>query len=147
MSIQPKKRNVTMMDVARQAGVSQTTVSFVLNSTDTPNIPDETRQRVLDAIDNLGYEPDARAQALRSGSTKTIALVIPDLRNPHFCEYATAIEEAARASGYHMLLSSTSLNDEYAVDIFKDLARRRIDGLILASSFILESEEAQSTLA
>jgi len=135
-----------MTDVAHHAGVSQTTVSFVLNSNDTPNIPDDTRQRVLDAIEELGYEPDARAQALRSGSTRTIALVIPDLRNPHFCEYATAIEEAARASGYHLLLFSTTLNDEYAVDIFKDLARRRFDGLILVSAFILESKEAQATL-
>jgi LacI family transcriptional regulator len=100
----------------------------------------------LEAIEELGYEPDARAQALRSGSTKTIALIIPDLRNPHFCELATGIEEAARAAGYHLLLSSTTLNDEYAVEIFKDLSRRRFDGLILASSFILESEEAQATL-
>lgn len=61
-------------------------------------------------------------------------------------EYATGIEQEARAAGYHVLLSSTALNNEYAVDIFKDLARRRIDGLILASSFILESEEAQATL-
>jgi LacI family transcriptional regulator len=109
-------------------------------------ISEETRQRVLDAIEELGYEPDARAQALRSGSTKTIALIIPDLRNPHFCEYATGIEEAARAAGYHLLLSSTTMNDEYAVEIFKDLARRRFDGLIIASSFILEAEEAQATL-
>jgi LacI family transcriptional regulator len=139
----------TQVDVARRAGVSRATVSYVLNGLTDGRVPisDETRQRVLDAIEELGYEPDARAQALRSGNTNTIALIIPDLRNPHFCEYATGIEEAARASGYHMLLSSTSLNDEYAVDIFKDLARRRIDGLILASSFILESEEAQATLA
>jgi len=139
----------TQVDVARLAGVSRATVSYVLNGATNGRVPisNETRQRVLDVIAELGYEPDARAQALRSGNTKTIALIIPDLRNPHFCEYATGIEEAARASGYHMLLSSTSLNDEYAVDIFKDLARRRIDGLILASSFILESEEAQATLA
>jgi LacI family transcriptional regulator, galactose operon repressor len=139
----------TQVDVARLAGVSRATVSYVLNGLTDGRVPisDETRQRVLDAIEELGYEPDARAQALRSGNTKTIALIIPDLRNPHFCEYATGIEEAARASGYHLLLSSTTLNDEYAVDIFKDLARRRFDGLILASSFILESDEAQSTLA
>jgi LacI family transcriptional regulator len=139
----------TQVDVARLAGVSRATVSYVLNGLTEGRVPisEETRQRVLDAIEELGYEPDARAQALRSGSTKTIALIIPDLRNPHFCEYATGIEEAARASGYHLLLSSTNLNDEYAVDIFKDLARRRFDGLILASSFILESDEAQDTLA
>jgi LacI family transcriptional regulator len=140
------KRKVTMTDVARQAGVSQTTVSIVVNNDDTPNIPDETRQRILDAIEELGYEPDALAQALRSGSTRTIALIIPDLRNPHFCEYATGIEEAARSAGYHLLLSSTTMNDEYAVEIFKDLSRRRFDGLIIATSFILESQEAQDTL-
>jgi LacI family transcriptional regulator len=138
----------TQVDVARLAGVSRATVSYVLNGQTEGRVPisDETRQRVLDAIEELGYEPDARAQALRSGSTKTIALIIPDLRNPHFCEYATGIEEAARAAGYHLLLSSTTMNDEYAVEIFKDLARRRFDGLIIASSFILEAEEAQAIL-
>ena len=138
----------TQVDVGSRAGVSRATVSYVLNSVKNGRVPisDETRQRVLDAIEELGYEPDARAQALRSGNTKTIALIIPDLRNPHFCEYATGIEEAARASGYHMLLSSTILNDEYAVDLFKDLTRHKFDGLILTSSFILESKEAQATL-
>lgn len=138
----------TQVDVARLAGVSRATVSYVLNGVSEGRVPisDETRQRVLEAIEELGYEPDARAQALRSGSTKTIALIIPDLRNPHFCEYATGIEEAARAAGYHLLLSSTTMNDEYAVEIFKDLARRRFDGLIIASSFILEAEEAQAIL-
>jgi len=139
----------TQVDVARLAGVSRATVSYVLNGVTEGRVPisDETRRRVLDAIEELGYEPDARAQALRSGTTNTIALIIPDLRNPHYCEYATGIEEAARAAGYHLLLSSTTLNDEYAVDIFKDLSRRRFDGLIIASSFILESDEAQATLA
>jgi LacI family transcriptional regulator len=138
----------TQVDVARLAGVSRATVSYVLNRATNGRVPisDETRQRVLEAMAELGYEPDARAQALRSGNTNTIALIIPDLRNPHFCEYATGIEEAARASGYHLLLSSTTMNDEYAVEIFKDLSRRRFDGLIIASSFILESREAQATL-
>jgi LacI family transcriptional regulator len=139
----------TQVDVARLAGVSRATVSYVLNGATDGRVPisAETQRRVLAAIQELDYEPDARAQALRSGNTKTIAFIVPDLRNPHFCEYATGIEQEARASGYHVLLSSTALNDEYAVDIFKDLARRRIDGLILASSFILESDEAQTTLA
>ena len=139
----------TQVDVAKLAGVSRATVSYVMNGLTEGRVPisDETRQRVLDAIEELGYEPDARAQALRSGSTKTIALIIPDLRNPHFCEYATGVEQEARASGYHVLLSSTTLHDEYAVDIFKDLARRWFDGLVLASSFVLGSEEAQATLA
>jgi LacI family transcriptional regulator len=139
----------TQADVARKAGVSRATVSYVLNGLTEGRVPisQETLQRVRNAIEELGYEPDARAQALRSGSTNTIGVIIPDLRNPHFCEGTTGVEEAARASGYHILLSSTALTEDYAVDIFKDLARRRIDGLILVSSFILISEEAQKTLA
>lgn len=140
----------TQTDVAQLAGVSRATVSYVINGLTNGKIAisDETRKRVEDAIEELGYEPDARAQALSSGRTNTVALVIPDLRNPHFSEFATGVEDAARVADYHFLLSSTTLvSDEYAVDIFKDLVRRRFDGLILASSFILKSEEAQAILA
>ena len=139
----------TQADVAQYAGVSRATVSYVLNGNVRRSSPisDETQQRVLEAIKELGYEPDARAQAFRSGSTNTIVLMIPDLRNPHFGEYATGVEEAARAAGYHLLLSNTTLNDEYAVEVFKDLSRRRFDGLIITGSFILKSAEAQTILA
>ena len=140
----------TQTDVARHAGVSRATVSYVINGLTDRRIPisDETQKRVLDAIEELGYEPDARAQALSSGKTNTIALVIPDLINPHFSEFATGVEEAARAADYHFLLSSTTMiSDEYALDIFKDLVRRRFDGLILASHFILNSKEAHEILA
>jgi LacI family transcriptional regulator len=139
----------TQATVARHAGVSVATVSYVLNGTNNGRVPisEETRQRVLAAVEQLGYVPDARARALASGSTKTIAVLIPDLRNPHFGEYATGIEQAARAAGYHILLSSSALNDAYALDILKVLAQRQVDGLIVTSSFILESEEAHLILA
>ena len=138
----------TQVDVARLAGVSRATVSYVINGLRDGRVPisEETRQRVLEAVHELGYEPDARAQALRSGDTKTIGLIIPDIRNPHFWEYAEGVEQEAHDSGYHLLLSSIALDLEYGEDIFKDLSRRRIDGLILASSFIGQSGEAQKTL-
>jgi LacI family transcriptional regulator len=138
----------TQVDVARLASVSTATVSYVVNGLADGRVPisEETRQRVLEAVAELGYVPDARAQALRSGDTKTIGLIIPDIRNPHFWEHAEGIEQEARASGYHLLLSSTALNSEYAEDIFKDLSRRRIDGLILMGSFFDQSEEAKNTL-
>ena len=139
----------TQADVARRAGVSKATVSYVLNrQTDGKvAISEDTRQRVLEAMAQLDYEPDARAQALKSGSTNTIGLIIPDLSNPHFCEYANGIEQEAHNRGYQILLSSIALNEEHAIEIFKGLSRRRIDGLILASSFMDISEEAQETLA
>lgn len=138
----------TQADVAREAGVSRATVSYVVNGQTDGRIPisEDTRLRVLEAIEELDYEPDARAQALRSGNTKTIGVIIPDLRNPHFVEYATGIEQEAHNAGYHLLLSSIAFDVEYGADIFKGLARRRIDGLILVSSFIVMSEEAQKTL-
>jgi LacI family transcriptional regulator len=138
----------TQVDVARLAGVSRATVSYVVNDLTDGRVPisEETRRRVLEAVEELGYVPDARAQALRSGDTKTIGLIVPDIRNPHFWETADGVEQEARASGYHLLLSSADLNPEYGKDIFKDLSGRRIDGLILMGSFIFESGEAEKTL-
>ena len=113
----------TQVDVARLAGVSTATVSYIVNERANDRVPisDKTRQRVLDAVAELGYLPDARAQSLASGDTKTIGLIIPDIRNPHFWEHAEGVGQEARAAGYHILLSETGLDTEYEEDIFKDL--------------------------
>lgn len=138
----------TQADVARLAGVSRATVSYVFNdlandrATQRVPISEETRRRVMAAVDELGYEPDASAQALRSGHTQTIGLIIPDIRNPHFWQTADGVEQELRTAGYHLLLSSADLSPEYGEDIFRELSRRRIDGLILMSAHILESEDA-----
>lgn len=95
----------------------------------------------------MGYVPDASAQALRSGSTKTIGLIIPDIHNPHFWQVADGVEQEADAAGYHILLSSIPPENKFAEDIFKSLSTRRIDGLVMIPSFIYQSDEAQKTLA
>ncbi len=138
----------TQVDVARLAGVSRATVSYIVNKLSDSQVPisEETRKRVLQAIEELGYEPDASAQALRSGSTRTIGLILPDIRNPHFWQTADGVEQELRASGYHLLLSSADLNPEYGEDVFKELSRRRIDGLILMGASLFQSEGAQKTL-
>jgi LacI family transcriptional regulator len=121
----------------------------VLNGQTSGRVPisEETRLRVLKAVAELDYVPDARAQALRSGSTKTIGFIIPDIHNPHFWEVADGVEQEASAAGYHILLSSIPPEKKYAEDIFKDLSQRRIDGLIMVPSFLYQSQEAQKTLA
>ena len=103
----------TQADVARLAGVSRATVSHVLNNRLDRQVPvsEETRRRVLEAVIELDYVPDARALALRSGSTKTIGLIIPDIHNPHFWEVVDGVEKEASAAGYHILLSSISPED------------------------------------
>ena len=138
----------TQLDVARLAGVSRATVSYVLNGLADGKVPisQETRERVERAIAELGYEPDAGARALRSGSTKTIGLIILDLRNPHFWENADGVEQEARAAGYRLLVSSMDLNAQYGEDAFKDLSGRRIDGLILMGSLVDQSAAAQEIM-
>ena len=138
----------TQADVARLAGVSRATVSYVVNNQTDGRIPisEETRQRVLEAVAELGYVPDASAQALRSGSTKTIGLIIPDIHNPHFWQVADGVEKEADAAGYHILLSSIPPENKFAEDIFRSLSNRRIDGLVMIPSFIYQSAEAQRTL-
>lgn len=141
-------RRPTQVDVAKQAGVSRATVSYVINghANSKERIPQDTVDRVLHAVEELGYEPNAGAQALRSGNSKTIGLIIPDLHNPHFWENADGVEQAARAAGYRLLLSSTDLNAQYGEEIFKDLSGRRIDALVLIGVAVDQSPEAQATL-
>ncbi|HNT77315.1 MAG TPA: LacI family DNA-binding transcriptional regulator [Anaerolineae bacterium] len=138
----------TQVDVARLAGVSTATVSYVVNGlADGGRVPisEETRQRVMEAIAELGYEPDARAQALRSGSTQTVGLILPDIYNPHFWQTADGVEQELRAAGYHLLLSTADLNPDHGKEVFKELCRRS-DGLILMSAFIFQSEGVQEIL-
>lgn len=139
----------TQNDVARLAGVSRGTVSYVVNGLADGKvaISPETRARVWEAVQALGYVPDAGAQALRSGTTNTIGLLILDLRNPHFWENAEGVEEEARAAGYRLLLSSMDLNFQYGEDALNDLAGRRIDALILMGALVDQSAAAQEILA
>ena len=141
-------RRPTQVDVAERAGVSRATVSYVINgqASDKGRIPQDTIDRVLQIVEELGYEPDAGARALRSGNSKTIGLIIPDLHNPHFWENADGVEQAARAAGYRLLPSSANLNPQYGEEIFKDLSGRRIDALILIGVAVDQSPEAQATL-
>jgi DNA-binding LacI/PurR family transcriptional regulator len=78
MSLQVPSRRVTSADVARAAGVSRTTVSYVLNNTAHQKIPDDTRQRVFDAAAQLAYAPSAAARALRIGRTDTVLCLLPE---------------------------------------------------------------------
>ena len=135
----------TQVDVARLAGVSRATVSYVINgqTRGRVKISDETQQRVIDAIATLGYVPDAQAQALRSGSTNTIGVVLPDVYNPHFWQYIDGIQQEAYRVGYRLILSSSSSLDENEDSILEELVTRRIDGLILQGQFpSLEQENS-----
>ncbi|MEW2545574.1 LacI family DNA-binding transcriptional regulator [Streptomyces sp. NPDC047002] len=97
---------MTIHDVARSAGVSRQTVSRALN--DKGEIQGATKQRVLDAARELGYQPSRFARGLVRQDTVTIGLVIPDLLNPFFTEVAAAALEAAGLRGWHVVVHDTS---------------------------------------
>jgi DNA-binding LacI/PurR family transcriptional regulator len=99
-------RRVTIHDVARFAGVSRQTVSRALN--DKGEIGVSTKQRVLDAARELGYQPSRFARGLVRQDTTTIGLVIPDLLNPFFTEVAAAALESARTRGWHVVVYDTA---------------------------------------
>lgn len=138
----------TQVDVARLAGVSRATVSYVLNgqTKGRVSISAQTQQRVLDAIATLGYQPDAQAQALRTGSTNTIGVIVPDIHNPHFWQYVEGTEQEARDAGYHLLLSISPTNRQTEEESLEDLAQRRIDGLIIQGYYDTTSDSTKKVL-
>lgn len=98
------RRRVTATDVAREAGVSQATVSYVLNDTPGQSIPEATRQRVRDAMDRLGYTPHAAARALRLGRSDTVLFVLPDWPlGPALVALMEGLSETLEANGLSLL--------------------------------------------
>ncbi len=128
------RRRITSYDVARTAGVSQTTVSFVLNEVAEANISDETRRRVLAAAEELGYVPDAAAQALARGRTQIVGVVVTTLADPFIGALVQAIESAAHEQGFVVILASSSDIPEREMAAVRMLQSRRVDGVIVASS-------------
>src|SRR6266542_3409644 len=141
-------RRITAKDVAAQAGVSRTTVSYVLNNVEAANISEETRQRVLSVAEELGYVPDAAAQALASGRTQTIGLMLPSSQ-PHpraSTSHYRIIEgllEIVQQFGVRLLVDSVQKTQNS--DTYLNLARnKRIDGIILSDLRV--DDEALSKL-
>lgn len=139
----------TQLDVARIAGVSRATVSLVANGQMDGRVPisRETRERVLKAIEELGYEPDARAQALRSGDTKILGLIVPDIRNPHFWDNVLGVEQAANPAGYKIMFTSLGPQEQYDDEVLEDLLRQRVDGVILMGCYLAGGDKGHKTLA
>ena len=121
---------VTLRDVARRAGVSTSTVSHVLNGT--RPVSEELRRRVLDAMHELGYEPNAVARSLKVNRSNTIGLIISDISNPFFTAVVRGVEDVAQARGYTVILCNSDEDVAKETTYLKVLRSKRVDGLILA---------------
>ncbi len=136
-------RRVNIKDVAKEAGVSPATVSYVLNQKETETISAETTQRVFQAIERLNYVPNLNARSLSSKKTNLIGVVIPQTEpgkemmfgNPFYGELLSSIEYTARRQGYHLLLSGPETNQSY----MNIACNRGVDGIIIVGSYPTKS--------
>lgn len=122
----------TISQVAERAGVSVTTVSHVIN--ETRFVSSAVRERVQQAMDELGYRPNALARSLRRGETHTLGLILPDSSNPFFAEVAQNIEVAAFEQGYNVILCNAQGEPSKERLYLDVLQKRQVDGLILLST-------------
>ncbi|NGO07363.1 LacI family transcriptional regulator [Streptomyces sp. HC44] len=123
-----------LVDVAERAGVSKATVSKLLNGRQDLSVRPETRQRVLEAAEALGYRPHSGARALAGASTHVLALLVPALGNPTYVTIARGAYQRARQLGYLSLLAE-DFDGQEADESFNDLVQEgRVDGLLIASA-------------
>lgn len=115
-------------DVAQRAGVSQKTVSNVVN--DFPHVTPQTRERVLAAIAELGYRPNLSARNLAKGRSGVVALAVPELDMPYFAELSRLVLEAAESHGWVVLIEQTKGRREHEERVLDGGFAQRIDGLI-----------------
>jgi LacI family transcriptional regulator len=136
----------TQADVARGAGVSRTTVSYVLSNDESVSIPDETRQRVWDVIRALDYTPNRAAQRLRTQKTFTIAGIIEDITNPFHPAFERGIQDVAEQHGYDLIMYNTDADPAKERRALDAALRNRVDGVI-GSFSVIDTDDFRPLLA
>ena len=131
-SVAGKSLRLTIHDVAKLAGVSVGTVSRVLNGFD--NVLPETKMRVQEAIDRLGYTPNVVARSLRQQQSRTIGLVVPDFESPFFGELIDVIESEAAKVGYGLIVGASRESAASEQTRFRELESRQVEGLLFVAS-------------
>lgn len=125
-----RTKRPTQADVARLAAVSQAMVSYVVNGTSTVSVPEETRRRVLDAVESLGYVPHSAARSLRTQKSSTIAGIIPDITNPFYPAFERGIQDVADTHGYDLITYNTDGVAAKELKYLQAAQQGRIDGFV-----------------
>ncbi len=132
-------KRTTIKDVAREAGVSVTTTSYVLNNNPKARISDETAERVRKVAKQMHYVPRSSARTMINQESKLIGVIIPQtssrnklmFANPFYGEFLSEVEHAIREQGYHVLLSGTGPNQDYS----QVAQMRELDGIIILGTY------------
>lgn len=134
-------KGISIKDIAKQAGVSPTTVSFVLNGkAKEKRISEQVSKKILKLAAKLKYKPNQLARGLRTGKTKTIGLIVEDIANHFFANVAKIVEEEADKFGYKVLYGSTEDNLAKAKGLLEVLEYRQVDGYIITPTPNLDKE-------
>lgn len=123
------RKPITIKEVAERAGVAISTVSRVLNDLD--RVSDETRQKVQQAAQDLGYVKNNLAASMKTGSTKLIVVIVPDIINEYYTAVIQGAEEVAVSRGYYTLVFSTNDSKQKEEQLFRGQFDRIIDGVII----------------
>jgi LacI family transcriptional regulator len=136
------RKRPTSSDVARLAGVSRTTVSYVINDRagSKVRISKETRKKVWDAVEALGYQPISAGRALRLQRSNMVVLMVPDIINLYYPYLATAAQQEAESAGLDVFVYNTHNDPQRERDFVNVLIRRGVDGLI-TQTFQLSGED------
>ncbi|MFV0393890.1 MAG: LacI family DNA-binding transcriptional regulator [Coprobacillaceae bacterium] len=140
------KKTITIKEIAKQSGVSVSTVSRVLNNN--PSVAPHKRKRIQEVIDELGYQPSMFARGMISKQTHTFAVVVPDITNPYFTSLIFEIEQYSKELGYSLLLMNTMTAGKNKIqdspfsesNDFKTIMEKQVDGVIILGGEIDKEE-------
>lgn len=131
-------KRATIEDVAALAGVSRQTVSRAINNKD--EISPATKDRVLQAVSQLGYQPNRAAQSMVTRRTLTVGLVFADILNPFFPEVARGVQDVARDHNYNVFLCNTDDNPDIENEMLQSLVAYGVDGIIILGSSLSDAD-------
>lgn len=129
----PQRQRATRFDVARPAGVSTAVVSYVLNGSPKKISPD-TAQRVFDAAQRLDYHPNSVARALKTGTTHTLGVIVPDFSNPYFAEFTDQLEAAASKRERALIINLSRGDPQGERRRINELVERNVDAMFVSSA-------------
>ena len=130
---------MTLAELARLAGVSRTTASYVVNGQGAARrIKQDTIEKVLTVAHKHNFQVDTQAAALRGGASRTLGFILPDLENTSYARLAKLLEQGARARGYQLLIAGSDDDPETEKSLARALKARRCDALIVASALSLD---------
>ncbi|AZR74591.1 LacI family transcriptional regulator [Anoxybacter fermentans] len=129
---------LTMKDIARMVGVSESTVSRAINGK--PGVGKETREKILALVKKYQYQPNTLAKGLASQKTRTLGLIIPDITYPYLTRIVKGIEERANELGYHLILANTGGNRDKEISYLSLFQQNRVEGIIFVGGSLAEEE-------